>query len=805
MTQPSLGPGSAFAAWASVLVALNLTGHPWVVGATFAGLAALAVRSGRSRLVVLSLLVGVGLLLMVPGLARIDGSYDISFGAGAWDLPSGIGEWADAAGSSLRIPAQVLATVLLLLVPAQLLLAATSRLSPRAALLGGLVARLRPLLARDLRLVREELASRGLRIERGAPVGERARAVVALWEAAISGMLDRAFQTAAALETRGYGVARPTTAPMQHPELRDPHHSSRTVDAGLLLAATALLGSVLAGRATDALSAPAVQVLAPVTDPGGWSVYVAMVAGAALGLLPVLVRAGASTATAKPSRRPSSAPSGQQLDLRDVDMQYPNADSPSITGVSLRVAPGELVVVTGASGSGKSTLLDVVTGVAPRTTGGVRSGAVRLGHHVLDSLSGAGDARIAAVFQDPESQVLVGTVAEEVAFGPRHAGLDVVDIEARVLAVLDELDVRHLAQRDCATLSGGELQRVLLAAALALEPALLVLDEPTSQVDATSERRFWEAVDRARRERGVGVLAAEHRLDHVLHRADRVVVFDDGRIVGDLLPAQVDTHAPHLLADPYTQLVPQVVDPAAPVRLAVRIDRLDVEDDAAPRTLVRALSFAVPGRSIVTLEGPNGTGKSTLLRAIRGLHPIDGAVLADGRPRDDVGSRVASIAFLSQGAGAHLPGRTVRHAIEDTCLRLGIDVAAAHVALAAAGLADRVDDHPGELSVGERQRLALVAATAHRPAIWLLDEPTRGMDAIARRWVACHVLAHAAAGGVVLVATHDPALAAAIATHRLRLDLRTGPSLLGVARDHSGRLVEDATSLPTIDPTEVGA
>jgi energy-coupling factor transport system ATP-binding protein len=793
----TLGPGAAAAGWLAVLVALNLTSDPLVVGATFAGLCALALRTGHLRLVLLALTVGVGLLVVVPGVSHVDGSFALTYGSGSWAMPDGAGDWALAIAGSLRIPAQVLAAVLLVLVPPPLLLATAGRLSPRTALLGGIAARMRPLLARDLRLLRDELASRGLRVTRDAPVSERLRGVVALWEAMISGLLDRAFQTAAALETRGFGASgAPTSTPLEHPELHDGVRRSAVRDRLVLLGALALVASVLAARTSGALHPAATEVFGGLHEPVGPLVLLAAALGALLGLGPLLpARAASPYAAPRQEQHAPAAP--LELRVEAASMHYPARTTAALAGATMHVAPGELVVATGASGSGKSTLLDVITGVAPRATGGRRGGRVQLGQHVLGSVRGGADARIAAVFQDPESQVLVGRVAEEVAFGLRHAGRSIREIETRVLDVLDRLAIRHLAQRDCTTLSGGELQRVLLAAALALEPALLVLDEPTSQVDAGSERRFWDAVDDARREHGVGVLVAEHRLDHVLDRADRVLAFEAGRIVADVPAAQLATVAPQLLADAYEGLAPQAVAGDSVPRLVVQLDRLDVAPGAAQgRTLLRGLAFAVPPRAIVTLEGPNGTGKSTLLRAIRGLHPARGGVLVDGRDRGEVGPSVARIAFLSQGVGAMLPGRSVRHAIEDTCRRLGIDVAAAHVALAAAGLSDRVDDHPGELSVGERQRLALVAATAHRPPVWLLDEPTRGMDAAARRWVACHVLAHAAAGGVVLVATHDPALAAAIATHRLRLDLRTGPSLLVVPRDASGALTLEPTVTP---------
>jgi energy-coupling factor transport system ATP-binding protein len=795
----ALSAGAAFAGWVAILVTLNVTGHPLISGATFVGLAVLALRQGMGRLVVLALVIGAGLLLVVPGVAVVDGSFTVAYAA-TLSQPHGV-DWLWSLFAVLRIPAQVLAAALLALVPARLLLAGAGRLSPDTALLAGLAARLRPLLGRDVRLVRDELASRGLRIGRGAPLAERARGVVALWEAIVSGLLDRAFQTAAALETRGYGIASPTVDAFAHPELHDGVRRDRAIDQLVLVLAASLVVGTIWARSAGQLAPPAMHALGDATAAPTTAAVVLALVGMAIGLAPLRARSAPTSAASELDEPRATGAAPAELRVTNVSMTYPATSEPSLRDASIAVAPGELVVITGASGSGKSTLLDVVTGVAPRATGGTRRGEVRLGTHVLGTTRRVGDARVAAVFQDPEAHVLVGQVAEEVAFGLRHAGVPIAEVERRVLHALELLDVRHLARRDCATLSGGELQRVLLAAALVLEPAVLVLDEPTSQVDATSERRFWDAVDEARRTRGIGVLAAEHRLDHVLTRADRIVVFSDGRIVADTSAAAIDEVAPQLRADAYADLAPAPIAQAAPARLSVRIDRLDAcAEDAsdvrgARRTLLRGLAFAAPAGSIITLEGPNGTGKSTLLRAIRGLHDDHAGVTVDGRMRGDVGSSVQALAFLSQGAGAMLPGRTVRHAIEDTCRRLGIDVAAAHHALRAAALADRLDSHPSELSVGERQRLALVAATAHRPPVWLLDEPTRGMDAAARRWVAQHLLAHARAGGIALVATHDPALAAAIATHRLRLDLRTGPTLLPVPRDAHGRIMVEPTPL----------
>ena len=213
---------------------------------------------------------------------------------------------------------------------------------------------------------------------------------------------------------------------------------------------------------------------------------------------------------------------------------YSGAGEPALRDVSLSVEAGELVVVLGSSGCGKSTLLRAFAGLVPHFHGGRFSGRVEVAgldtrRHRPAELTGV----VATLFQDPEDQVVFSGVAAEVAFGLENVGTPPREIEGRVRDALAAVEAEQLAERAIVTLSGGELQRVCLAATLALEPSLLLLDEPTSQLDPDVADAVLELACRLARERGAAVLVAEQRPAGPLARADRVVFLDSGAIVLD--------------------------------------------------------------------------------------------------------------------------------------------------------------------------------------------------------------------------------------------------------------------------------
>ncbi len=487
------------------------------------------------------------------------------------------------------------------------------------------------------------------------------------------------------------------------------------------------------------------------------------------------------------------------LELSRLEYRYPGGRDLALAGIDLRVEAGEFVVLAGRSGSGKSTLLRAACGLVPHFHGGEIAGEISVAGR---STRTTGPAELAAtvgfVAQEPETQVVSTTVRAELELPLELRGADPVETARAVEEAALALAIEPLLDRTTDSLSGGELQRVALGAALVTGPPLLLLDEPTSQLDPVAGDELIALLRRLNEEWGVTVVLGEHRLERCLAAADRVVSLDRGAIAYDGSPAgfgPATLAAAPELATPATRLFdllgidesPVTVkaarlalrrafpsgpaagvdsssrldessparDEGTPASPALRCRRLRVELGAGPgeepRPVLRGVDLRIEPGERVALMGPNGAGKSTLLRAAAGiLEPVGGSIDVPGgcamlgqRPDDY---------FVRERVDEELPGDAGREALAAA----GLDVA---------GGAD-----PRDLSGGERQRLALAIAMAGRGAggvpsgLVCLDEPTRGLDRGRKEDLAVWIGELAAAGAGLLVATHDVEFAARFST-----------------------------------------
>jgi energy-coupling factor transport system ATP-binding protein len=422
-----------------------------------------------------------------------------------------------------------------------------------------------------------------------------------------------------------------------------------------------------------------------------------------------------------------------------LTFSYPGGGQPALSDVSLELGAGEVVALLGPSGSGKSTLLRALAGLVPHFHGGRFAGqgtVTDLDTRRTRPAELAG--RVATVFQDPEDQVVMARVANEVAFGLENIGTAPAEIWPRVDEALTAVDALHLRDRLSFELSGGELQRICLASALALRPELILLDEPTSQLDPDGAERFLAAAEGL----GSAVVLSEQRIDRALSLATRVLFVEGGRLLLDAPRDEAGewlaAHRPRYAPGPREGLPLSPPSESPPV-----LGISGVSYAYSPSVLaLDEVDLEVRRGEVVVLEGPNGSGKTTLAKIIAGLlEPDSGRVERAGR-----------IGLLLQDPGRYLVRESV---LEEAALAVDGDHERARAVLGRVGLDALVDRHPRDLSSGERERLGLAAVAVAEPDLLILDEPTRGIDPDRKAAMAAWLEDYAAGGRAVLVATHD--------------------------------------------------
>jgi len=431
------------------------------------------------------------------------------------------------------------------------------------------------------------------------------------------------------------------------------------------------------------------------------------------------------------------------------------SDLRALDGVDLALAPGEVVVVEGPSGGGKSTLLRAIAGLVPHFRGGRFTGRVTvMGRDTRTTAPGVLARHVGSLFQEPETQAVRAVVARDVAFGLENSGVPATEIPRRIDESLDIAGVLGLREREIATLSGGERQRVALAGVLAARPDVLLLDEPTSQLDAAGTAALCETISVLRRD-GVTIVIGEHRGERMAHLADRTIAMRNGRI-GDPQPPPVAAPVPRT--------------PPGDVILSLS----GIDAGYGPSNILTGCRLDLRAGSITALHGPNGSGKSTLSRVIAGLlRPVRGHVQLRGIDITDLPAehRHPAIGLLTQDAGRWLLRERVDDEVAFGLGRLPVHERTGRIrrTLAALDLAEHAGRHPLDLSVGERERVALAAVLAAHPDVIVLDEPSRGMDPARKAALAGLLAGHAARGAAVLVATHDAEFADHVADRHVDL------------------------------------
>ena len=446
--------------------------------------------------------------------------------------------------------------------------------------------------------------------------------------------------------------------------------------------------------------------------------------------------------------------------LRGVSFSYSHADTAILKRVNLDFEPGEFSLITGATGSGKTTLLKAINRLIPNFSPGTFQGQVLINQSDVTHQKPQQLAELVGyVPQSPDESFVAQNVIDELAFGMEQLGVTPNEMRQRIDAIAARLGIAHLLSREISTLSGGEKQRLAIASALVAGQRVLLLDEPTSSLDSTGAAEVLALLKELSTVHGITVLITEHRLERVLPLVDSMVtVHTDG---------SVEKNAGQI---PKATLTPQTETSVEPAVLIAEIKNLAIEFDG--ETVFRNLNLKVSSGSITALTGPNGSGKSSCLWAIQGSGVRSaGSVLVNGQDPANLKSkeRLALVAKVPQRATDLLFLNTVSAELFESDQASG--AAAGSTGKILESLIGRLDPilHPRDLSAGQKLALVLAIQLVKDAPLLLLDEPTQGLDYVAKDQLAKQLKSLAAAGKAILLASHDEEFVSLICDQVIRL------------------------------------
>lgn len=439
----------------------------------------------------------------------------------------------------------------------------------------------------------------------------------------------------------------------------------------------------------------------------------------------------------------------QPLIIEDLTFKYRTRPELALENISLKVNPGELLLIAGSSGCGKTTLARCINGLIPRSYRGERSGQVLLhGREVADMQISEIAQVVGTLLQDPERQIVASNVFNEIAFGPENLGLPRAEIINRVDQAISRLNLEYLRERETFNLSGGEKQKVALAGVLTMNPSILLLDEPLASLDPASAHEALE-VFRSLADEGKTVILVEHRVEDAIDaRPDRLLYMEDGKIkyLGPIrnLPPEID-HTKVKLPAPWVVQRVKALDkvPAAPPKPEagergeplVVFENVDFRYDEEYPLVLQNVNLKIYPGDLIAVLGPNGAGKSTLVKhAIGLLKPTGGRVLVQGEDtrKLSVAQIARTLGYVFQSPTHMLYAPTVREELEFGPKNLEFDPTSipqyVNESLSTVNLKGFEEYPPLGLSFGQQKRTTIAAVLAMRSKILIMDEPTAGQD-----------------------------------------------------------------------------
>lgn len=497
----------------------------------------------------------------------------------------------------------------------------------------------------------------------------------------------------------------------------------------------------------------------------------------------------------------------ESYSIKQLNFSYPEAQRQILRDINLTISQGEFVTLCGPSGCGKTTLLRQLKPIL--SPHGVRTGEILFEGEDLESLNQRmQSSRIGFVLQSPDNQIVTDKVWHELAFGLESLGYDTPTIRLRVAEMASFFGIQTWFYKNVSELSGGQKQLLNLAAIMAMQPSVLILDEPTSQLDPIAASDFLATIGKINRELGTTVIMTEHRLEEVLPLSDRVIVMDDGVVmadgspksVGQLLsksahkmflampvPMQVYAGVPNELECPITvregrewlnelsesiSLQPLALqeeskerecDKSCSEQLMVELDQVWFKYEKDLPEVVKGVRLKIKKGELFTLLGGNGTGKSTTLSLVSGMNkPYRGTVKIEGKLLSDIPDNEkfgGLLGVLPQNPQALFVKKSVKKDLYEMLSSVKISMEEKEQRIDAVSELCQLDllleQHPYDLSGGEQQRAALAKVLLLKPKILLLDEPTKGLDAEFKQTFAAILEGLKQQGITIIMVSHD--------------------------------------------------
>ncbi len=484
------------------------------------------------------------------------------------------------------------------------------------------------------------------------------------------------------------------------------------------------------------------------------------------------------------------------FNIENLTFSYPLQEKPVLEGVSLDINEGEFTVLCGQSGCGKTTLMRLLKNEL-RPKGELGGKILYCGKELfaLDERTSA--AEIGFVLQDPESQIVTDRVWHELSFGLESLGADRNYIRRRVSETASFFGMEKLFRSETAFLSGGQKQLLSLAAVMAMSPRVLLLDEPTSQLDPIAAAEFISTLSKINREFGTAIVIAEHRLEELFPICDRAIVMENGRIIADGTPREVsqglDSSHPMLCSMPSAVRIYAMSGGKGDCPLTVKEGRNYLEKNAGNEIrslpsekaavsgeaavemkdvrfryerkgedILRGVTLKIGKGEIYTILGGNGSGKTTTLNVMAALRKhYSGTVRIFGKKTSEYGSSLyrRGISFLPQNPAGIFLKNSVREDFGDICKICGYDEKESREIIDGTveklEIAHLLNRHPYDLSGGEQQKCAIAKCLMSKPKILLMDEPTKGIDAFAKNSLSGIIRGLKREGVTVVIVSHD--------------------------------------------------